>query len=310
MRLINPRLAGIATLATVLHVVGAAILAAGERDSAEGPLRVHPTNGRYFSPDGEKAVLLTGSHTWNNLVDIGPGNPPQAFDYDAYLDWMVDHDHNFFRLWAWELTAWNTRGNRERNSQQHRVAPQPWKRTGPGNALDGGLKFDLEQFDDAYFHRLRQRVEAAHAHGLYVAVMLFEGWGLQFSPRAWSHHPFHPKNNVNGIDGDRNGDGRGVEIHTLGDPDVLQLQQAYVRKVIATVNEFDNVLYEISNENHPASTAWQYAAIRYIKEQEKALRKQHPVGMTPPKRIEHRGPRREFTRPGNADAVLFVQRAK
>ena len=36
---------------------------------ATGPLRVHPTNPRYFTADGQQAVLLTGSHTWSNLQD-------------------------------------------------------------------------------------------------------------------------------------------------------------------------------------------------------------------------------------------------
>jgi len=49
------------------------------------PLRVHPTNPRYFTDDGVRAILLTGSHTWNNLVDMGPSDPPPRFDYDAYL---------------------------------------------------------------------------------------------------------------------------------------------------------------------------------------------------------------------------------
>ena len=37
---------------------------------ATGPLRVHPTNPRYFTDDGNKAIYLTGSHTWSNLQDI------------------------------------------------------------------------------------------------------------------------------------------------------------------------------------------------------------------------------------------------
>ena len=37
-----------------------------------GPLRVHPKNGRYFADGDGRAVLLTGSHTWDNLQDIGP----------------------------------------------------------------------------------------------------------------------------------------------------------------------------------------------------------------------------------------------
>ena len=110
--------------------------------------------------------------------------------------------------------------------------------------------------------------------------MLFEGWGIQFSPDAWRHHPFHPANNINGIDGDLNGDGRGLEIHTGQAPSITTLQQAYVRRVVETVNEFDNVLYEISNENHPASTEWQYGMIHWIRQCESTMAKQHPVGMT------------------------------
>jgi CubicO group peptidase (beta-lactamase class C family) len=244
-----------------------------------GPLEVHPQNPRYFrnTATGE-AVYLTGSHTWANLVDIGPADPPPAFDFEKYVDWMAGLDHNFMRMWTWELTTWDTSANGEGKS--HRAAPQPYARTGPGQALDGKPKFDLTRFEPAYFDRLRQRLAAARARGIYVSVMLFEGWGLQFSPGAWAGHPFNSANNINGIDGDANGDGKGVEIHELGRPAVTDIQEAYVRKVVDTVNEFDNVLYEISNENHPPSTPWQYHMIRYIKEYERGKPFQHPVGMT------------------------------
>ena len=71
-----------------------------------------------------------------------------------------------------------------------------------------------------------------------------------------------------------------MEIHTGRSQAITRLQRAYVRKVIETVNDLDNVLYEISNENHPASTDWQYEMIRYIKRLEADQPKQHPVGMT------------------------------
>jgi hypothetical protein len=110
--------------------------------------------------------------------------------------------------------------------------------------------------------------------------MLFEGWAMQRVEDGWKLHPFHPKNNINGVNGDSNGNGKGLEVHELAVSAVTEIQKAYIRKVIDTVNDLDNVLYEISNENHPESTQWQYAMIRYIQEYEKTKPTQHPVGMT------------------------------
>lgn len=65
---------------------------------ARGPLRVHPTNPRYFTDDGQRAVYLIGSHTWDNLQDMGETDPPAAFDFNAYLDFLAKLDHNVIRL--------------------------------------------------------------------------------------------------------------------------------------------------------------------------------------------------------------------
>lgn len=253
--------------------------------TATGPLRVHPTNPRYFTdgaknPDGSlKAVYLTGAHTWNNLVDIGTSDPPPAFDYAAYLDFLDRHHHNFFRLWTEEEVTWEIQ-QKPNPAVQNFMGPLPWARTGPGAAVDGKPKFDLSRFHPAYFERLRSRIQEAGRRGIYVSVMLFEGWVQQDRAEWWKNHPFHPDNNINGIDGDANGDGRGTDVHTLASPKVTRLQEVYVRHVIDTVGEFDNVLYEIANECGTYSTEWQYHLIRFIKEYEAARPKQHPVGMT------------------------------
>jgi len=246
------------------------------------PLEVSSENPRYFTDGSGKAIYLTGSHTWSNLVDMSPDDPSEPFDFDEYLKWMDQYNHNFFRLWTWELVAWDTRANeRDTNNYKfHGVAPLPFLRTGPGKALDGKPKFDLRQFNPEYFQRLRSRTEAAREHNIYASIMLFEGWGLQRLEAGWINHPFHPENNVNGIDGDLNGDGYGLEVHTLADTGITSIQTNYVRKVIETVNDLDNVLYEISNENHPPSTEWQYYMIDFIHDYEKGKPYQHPVGMT------------------------------
>ncbi|MBI5768531.1 MAG: hypothetical protein HZA93_12095 [Verrucomicrobia bacterium] len=252
---------------------------------AAGPLRVHPGNPRYFTDgtthaDGSlRAVYLTGAHTWNNLFDIGPGDPPPAFDYPAHLDFLQRHHHNFFRLWMEEEMEWVIE-QKDKPTVRNIMTPLPWARTGPGLARDGKPKFDLRQFNPAFFARLRSRLQDAGRRGIYVAVMLFEGWIQQQKGPRWKDHPFHPDNNVNGIDGDANGDGIGTDVHTLANPAVTRVQEAFVRHVIDTVGDLDNVLYEIANECGSYSTEWQYHLIRFIKAYEATKPKQHPVGMT------------------------------
>jgi len=261
----------------------AAALSTASYAATKGPLRVCPDNPRYISDADGKAILLVGSHVWYNLVDMGPEDPPKPFDYKKYLDWMGRYDHNFMRMWAWEMTQWDTTPNSthaRKDVTRFYVKPHPWLRCGDGKALDGKPKFDLMKFDPAYFERLRKRIEAARQRGIYVSIMLFEGWAMQNIEGGFKLHPFHPENNVNGINGDSNGDGKGLEVHELVIAAVTEIQKAYIRKVVDTVNDLDNVLYEISNENHPESTQWQYAMIRYIHEYEKGKPAQHPVGMT------------------------------
>lgn len=236
----------------------------------KSPLRVHPQNPRYFTDDGKRTIYLTGSHTWSNLQDMGPTDPPFAFDFNAYLDFLVQHNHNFIRLWRWEVPRY-----RYGQGSLSFCEPQPWARTGPGLARDGKPKFDLTKFNEDYFKRLRQRVETAAKRGIFVSIMLFEGHCLQFADEGREFHPFHPDNNINGI-GWRNWE----EYYALKNPQILQLQEAYVRKVIDTVNDLDNVLYEICNEAGNYSTEWQYHMIRFVKSYEAKKRKQHPVGMT------------------------------
>lgn len=253
---------------------------------ANGPLRVLASNPRWFAEPSGRAVLLTGSHVWWNLQDNGllirgaVGSPPPIFDYAGYLDFLNRHNHNFFRLWRWETTRWT---DQYTGAEVKYARPHPWVRTGPGAATDGEPKFDLTRFNEEYFARLRSRVIAARDRGVYVSIMMFDGWEIQFSD-AWLNHPFHAPNNVNGIEGDLDANGAALEFNTINRSEmgrgVLALQEAYVRKVIDAVNDLDNVLYEICNEAHGDSTEWQYYLIRFIKEYEARKPKQHPVGMT------------------------------
>jgi hypothetical protein len=242
------------------------------------PLKLTQSNPHYFTDGSGKAIYLTGSHTWRNLIDSGIFDPPPRFDYDDYLDFLKRYNHNFIRLWTWELTKYFYRHEGIFNY----AAPFPWPRIGPENALDGKPKFNLSQFNQSYFDRLRSRIISAGNRGIYVSIMLFEGHGINFSqaPWCWDGHPFNINNNINSIDGDPDKNGKGLESHTLKIPSIVKIQEEYVKKVIDTVNDLDNVLYEISNEDHIDSVEWQYHMIDFIQKYEKTKPKQHPVGMT------------------------------
>lgn len=246
----------------------------------EERLAVLQENPRYFGiAAGGRAVYLTGSHTWNSFQDWGPTDPPRAFDFSAYLDFLESHGHNFIRLYVWEQAAWFPR-----TEERVFIAPLPYARTGPGLALDDAPRFDLTQFNPDYFRRLRERVEAAGNRRIYVSVMLFNGWSVELKGEMvgnpWRGHPYNRNNNISGIDGDVDGDGEGKEVHTLVNPAVTSLQKAYLRKVVETVGDLDNVLWEISNESHPGAAEWQYAMIHTVKSVEASRGKSHPVGMT------------------------------
>lgn len=248
--------------------------------TGSGTLRVHSDNPRYFTDDSGQAIYLTGSHTWNNAVDMGPVDPPEPLDFPAHIQWLKGQGHNFIRLWTWELPRWDTARNKNKPPYNHHIAPLCYLRTGPGLALDGKPKFDLTKVNPAYLERLRARVGFAAENGIYVSVMLFEGWGNQFLSNSYEISPFNSFNNVNGIDGDPDEDGVALEVHQLAVPEITKIQKAYVKRVLEELNGFDNLLYEIGNEIHASSTNWQYDMIRFIKDYEKGLPKQHPVGMT------------------------------
>lgn len=233
-----------------------------------GTLRVDPANPRYFTA-GNGVVYLTGSHTWGSFKDRAAVDPPPPFDYQAFLDFLIAHRHNFFRMWTWEQPH-------SADNVLLYFTPFAWPRTGTAMALDGKPQFDLSQFNQVYFDRMRARVIAARDRGIYVSVMLFDGWDLTNGYNAAGGFPMASGNNVNGVAVTPD------VFLSLSNSAITTRQEAYVRKVIDTVNDLDNVLYEIANEtgNAAAAIAWQYHMVDFVKSYEKTKPKQHPVGMT------------------------------
>jgi hypothetical protein len=234
-------------------------------------LRPHLENPRWFTDGSGRAIYLTGSHTWANLQDSSVA-PLRPFDWKGYIEMMVSHNHNFMRLWSWHQAAWAPW-----TPDKVLYEPTLYRRPGPGTAGDGGPKFDLDQFNPAYFDRMRDRVTECRDEGIYVAVQLFQGFSVR-RPRScgdpWPAHPYNADNNINGFNGDKDGDG----TPDLWDPEVRKRQAAYLQNVVDTVEGLDNVLYEVINEG--GEIDWDWWVVNTVHEMEAKKGKRHPVGLT------------------------------
>ena len=70
-------------------------------------------------------------------------------------------------------------------------------------------------------------------------------------------------NNVQGI-----GNVKSDEVLTLKEPKLVEVERRFVRKLVSTLRDFDNVYYEVCNEPylHGATEAWQRRIAQTIKE--------------------------------------------
>jgi hypothetical protein len=279
------------------------------------PLRVCPQNPLYFMDGSGKAVYLAGHQSFVDLQDNSfnkafTRNHERTLDWGQYLDFVTAHGFNYIRNWV----IWSIGSGSMAPLNQAVARPMPYKRIhGHGKAKDGRDKFDLHQFDESFFRRLRSRCEDLQQRGVYVSIMLFEVYGFLEgeacgNPKQtlWDGNVFNGANNVNGIDTDDNKDGKGIEFFYTQDPRVLALQKQYVKKVVETIGDLDNVLYEIANELY--APQWQYDMIEFIRNYERSRAKRHLILMSPGGRTRSGGwklmePKRVVQSPADCFAV-------
>jgi Putative collagen-binding domain of a collagenase len=250
-----------------------------------GPLTVS-SNPHYFKDPSGRILLLNGSQTWNTLQDWGTDDTVPALDFDAFIKFLTDHGHNFTLLWRVEQPKFCNLPVNAGSPPEFTVSPQPWLRTGPGNATDGGLKFDLTKFDPAYFSRLRSRTEALNNAGIYAGIYLFTGEFLNLYRCANDGYPFTGANNINGIDdGYTSGPKGNGSIDMTETNAITRFQDAFVDKVIDTLNDLPNVLWIVSEEAPPTSLWWNDHMIAQVRAYESHKPHQHPVGYAAPIRV-------------------------
>src|SRR5262245_25865950 len=269
-------------ISAIVAALSVALLgaAAAEPSTAKitGPL-VASGNPNYFKDARGAVLILAGSHTWNTLQDWGSHGSPQTLDFNAYVSFLIAHEHNFTLLWATELPKVCGLPTRAHFAPYLTVSPHPWRRTGPGTATDGGLKFDLTKLDQSYFDRLRTRTETLRDAGIYVGVYLFTGEFLNKFRCSSDGYPFTGANNINAVDDGYDGGAQGIGAISMNAPNAITaFQDAYVEKVIDTLNDLPNVLWVVSEEAPKTSMWWNSHQISHIRAYESTKPHQHPIG--------------------------------
>jgi hypothetical protein len=229
---------------------------------------LHPDNPHYFLWRGKPTVLVTSGEHYGAVLNLD-------FDFRAYLKALQADGLNHTRTFAG--TYREVPGSF--GITENTLAPKalryqaPWSRSAQPGYFDGGNRFDLSRWDPAYFQRLHAFLGAASEAGVVVEFTLFCTF---YEDKLWDACPMSAAANVNGV-----GSCPRTEALTLGHPDLLEVQLAFVRKVVTELSPYDNLYYEVCNEPYFAGVAmdWQARVAAEIAAVEGQLGRRHLVSM-------------------------------
>ncbi len=232
------------------------------------PVSVSSQYPWHFQDTRGKPFLLTGDYTWETFSGINS-------DYEKMFGSLKSRGLNLARIWLWwgceELPAGGG------FPDENKLHIEPFLREGPGLANDGRPKYNLDKFNPDFFERLVRFCQAADRRGITLQLIMMDAWMIK-KEHLWPLHAFHRNNNVNQADGDPNNTGKGIDgqqgFCSMGNPRTMGYQKAYIRKVVETVNRFNNIYFEIVNENF-YSEEWELTLCDFIKEIERKMPKQH-----------------------------------
>ena len=245
------------------------------KTKAQTPLRLNPENPHYLEYHGKPLIMITSGEHYGALI-----NPD--FNYTAYLDALYGERMNNTRVFSGTMVE----RTRDIGWMQSRntLAPgsgkllAPWARSSVPGYAGGGNKFDLDKWDESYFKRLKDLLAKAASRSIMVEFTLF---GNQYKDSLWMNSPLYPENNVQHAG--PSGKNSFLLFQTLKNKELLTRQEAFVRKVLKEIDEYDNLYYEICNEpyNEVTDTAavdqWHTHMAALIKETEAGLPKKHLI---------------------------------
>jgi len=236
-------------------------------DAQRSPLALHSDNPHYFLWRGQPTVLITSAEHYGAVLNLD-------FDYATYLKELESLKLNLTRTFPGAYveppTAFKIAGNTLAPAPGRFICP--WARsTQPGYA-NGGNKFDLTNWDEAYFNRLKDFMTQASRRGVVVELNFFTPF---YEENIWALSPQNGSNNINGV-----GHVARTNAYTLDrNGGLLAVQAAMVRKLVIELNGFDNLYYELCNEPYFAGVMldWQSHIADVVVQAEKRLPNKHLI---------------------------------
>jgi len=253
-------------------------------------LQLHPRNPHYFLFRGKPTVLITSGEHYGAVLNLD-------FNYVKYLDTLAKDGLNLTRTFAGAYCepsgAFNIASNTLAPPPNRFICP--WARSDRPGYANGGNKFDLTKWDEAYFKRLKDFVAKASKRGIVVELNLF---CPMYEESQWRLSPQNAINNVNGV-----GNVARTNVYTLDtNGGLLAVQETMVRRIVTELNGFDNVYYEICNEPYfgGVTMEWQHHIADVIVETERGLPGERSKEPTPaPSRERNKTPSRSRMLPSS-----------
>ena len=231
------------------------------------PLRLHPENPHYFLFRSQPTVIVTSGEHYGAVL-----NPD--FNYKRYLETLcrdgLNNTRTFSGAYCEPPAAFNIASNTLAPLPGRFIAP--WVRSKVPGYANGGNKFDLSQWNKAYFQRLKDFVSEASRRGVIVEMNLFCPF---YEDSMWRLSPMNSINNINNL-----GNIARTNVYTLNSlGGLLPVQEALVRKIVTELKKFDNVYYEICNEPYfgGVTLEWQGRIVDVILETEAKLGVRHLI---------------------------------
>jgi hypothetical protein len=234
---------------------------------ARSALALHPDNPHYFNFRGKPTVIVTSGEHYGAVLNLD-------FDYRKYLDTLakdrLNNTRTFSGAYCEEPGNFNIASNTLAPMRDRFICP--WARSSTPGYPNGGNKFDLSQWDTAYFKRLKDFVGYASRRGVIVELNLYCPF---YEESMWKLSPMNAANNVNGV-----GAVARTNVYTLDrNGGLLDVQEKMVRKIVTELKDFDNVYYEICNEPYfgGVTLEWQGRIAEVIAETERPLGVRHLI---------------------------------